>query len=197
MITWLRRLFTKLQVMMLVSSILVMQSSSSNADELYKFFSIDCVPELGTLQIDAFQLWNVGRFVWPSAPNAGTDNQKRWEKHVANLRELEEKYGFYVIGEAYGRWDEQPVDCKIDRNTARITFEKIEVETGIVGEGTRIYRGAATINIINNSGQTVWKHRLRSEHATFQIYNSGVLYLLCDHGQTCEPQNSQSVDFPP
>jgi hypothetical protein len=201
MMTFLSHGICRLRTVLFCLGLLAIQANPARSDEVYEFVSIRCLPELRTVQVDVFRLWNVRFYVWQNAPRANYADLKSWERanraqHIENLRRLEESYGIYVIDEAYGRWDDQPLDCPIGSNTVRVSFQKREME-GNTGEGIRAYRGGATISIVNKAGKVVWQHAFRSEHATFQVSNGGVLYVLCDNGQFCDPQNYQSADFNP
>jgi hypothetical protein len=191
-----RCLFRTLPATLLGLSLLAIQSSPSKADQTAEFYSIDCIPELGTLKIDAFRLWNVDEYIWPSPPIDGTDRrQEYWEKHLANLRHLEEQYGIYVINQHYGRWDERTIECQLDDATISMDFEKEEIENGIEGQETRVYRGAATISIRSRSGKILWQNPLEHERAIFQVLEGRMVYRLCRSAQDCNPQRFKAFDL--
>lgn len=188
-------LFRALRAIPFSLSLLAIQSSPSEADQTAEFYSIDCMPELGTMKIDAFRLWNVDEYIWPTPPINATDRQKEMqEKHLANLRHLEEKYGMYVINRTYGIWEDRLIECSLGDATIRMAFEKREIEPGDNGAGN-FYRGAATISILSKSGKTLWQNPLEHERAIFQVLEGRMVYRLCRSAQDCNPQKFKAFDL--
>lgn len=187
-----------LQAALVSFSVFAFPSGPATADELYSFYTINCLPELRSLTIDKFRLWNVGDFVWPwgndaLGVDAATRRRHQWELHVEHLRQLEERHSIYVIRQAYGYWDERSVDCPVGKMTFRITFEQAKLEDG---SDVRRYRGPATLTELDDTGQRLWQMALDFEHASFTI-DRGVVAIICKDGQVCDGSNFQVFDLKP
>jgi len=187
-----------LQVAVMAFGAFSFQSGLAAADELYSFYTVNCLPEMRSLTIDKFRLWNVGDFVWPWSDDplgvdAATRRRHQWELHVEHLRQLEERHSVYVIRQAYRYWDEHSVDCPVGKMTFRITFEQARLDDG--GD-VRLYRGPATLAVVDSAGQPRWQMPLDFEHASFTI-NRGVVAIICRDGQVCDGTNFQVFDLKP
>jgi hypothetical protein len=103
--------------------------TAANADELYEFFSIECMPELRTLRISSVAIWNIQEQIWPNAPIQ--DDRAMWLKanwalHEQALQRLERERNLYVFGQMYGMAQGDPIQCSLPGLHISIDSQKME-----------------------------------------------------------------------
>ncbi len=146
---------------------------SAYSDEYYEFFRIMCADDLDYFHMDRLGIYNIGRVIWPY----GGDNA--WRDHIESLKELEEKYGLYVLDGAYGYWDNNTIECTVsNRANIRIEFGKATRPPGPVGS-EEPYRVNPTV-IIEFRNRDVGKFRLRPiDEVALTDMDGVVLLRIC------------------
>ncbi len=114
--------------------------TAASADELYEFFSIECMPELRALRMSSVAIWNIPEQVWPNAPiqdDRATWLKANWALHEQALRRLERERNLYVFGQMYGMAQGDPIQCSLPGLHISIDSQKIERPDDEMKGGTR------------------------------------------------------------
>ena len=142
--------------------------SAAHADEYYEFFSIRCAPTAQFMSIDSVGIWNIGEVVWPPSDAEKLSRQDfisaSWRAHEEGLKRLEAE-GLYVFGEAFGRYDPQPVTCSTAAYTATFSADPVERVYGGSDDIKVQYRGELQVKISLPDGRVVWDQVLPKPHS--------------------------------
>lgn len=133
-------------------------------DEYYEFFSIRCAPPVLFASIESVGIWNVGEYVWPvGVPQYDNETQRKswltdnWRLHEVNLETLEQKYGLYVFGQAYGRYAAEHIVC--ENPAYRLHISADPVERRYVNDDDIVvrYRGPMKVRIELRDGRLAFE----------------------------------------
>lgn len=178
-----------ISVALFASSIVTFAPSLSKADEFYTFISVQCVQQLRLFRLERFGVYNVREYVWERAP-LGTPKDKwdeeSWQVHVRNLKALEDQYGIYAVDQAFGLWEEAPIECDLGPAKVSISFTKESRQDLDSNGNQRFYRGRGTLQLITKSGRVAWESSLNFERIVVSYNNGFLTYKTCTGDQLCD-----------